>query len=94
MCISLQLPVDAHLFSLDTFAPPVYRNIQPGYSFGSMYSFFLASSLGLAVGAVATLYDGSLNIPPQAQVVDQRSFNALNGVPPPSQVDGFSVCKP
>ncbi|KAL2198868.1 hypothetical protein P885DRAFT_32610 [Corynascus similis CBS 632.67] len=59
-----------------------------------MYSFFLASSLGLAVGAVATLYDGSLNIPPQAQVVDQRSFNALNGVPPPSQVDGFSPFSP
>jgi len=29
-------------------------------------------------------------VPPQAQVIDQRTFNALHNVPPPSQANGFS----
>ncbi|KAK4040376.1 hypothetical protein C8A01DRAFT_15715 [Parachaetomium inaequale] len=41
-----------------------------------------------SIGVTALLHDAS--IPPQAQVIDQRSFNVLHNVPPPSQADGFS----
>ncbi len=31
------------------------------------------------------------NVPAQAQVIDQASFAVLPNVPPPSEVDGFTV---
>jgi hypothetical protein len=31
-------------------------------------------------------------IPPQAQIIDQRNFNVLHNVLPPSEADGIAVC--
>lgn len=48
---------------------------------------------GLVAGQGLESLLGSNEIPPQAQVIDQRRFNVLRNVPPPSVADGNAVCR-
>jgi gluconolactonase len=50
-------------------------------------TIFLAASA--AVGCAL-----ARNVPENAQVIDQKSFNVLETVPPPSVYNGTTVCPP
>ena len=68
---------------------PFLRLTLAGLVVGQLLSMDSPNWLVPSIGVTALLDDAA--IPPQAQVIDQRAFNVLHNVLPPSQVDGFSV---
>jgi hypothetical protein len=66
-----------------------FRLTFAGLVVGQLLSMDNPNWLVPSIGVTALLHDAV--IPPQAQVIDQRAFSVLHNVPPPSQMDGFSV---
>ena len=69
---------------------PFFRFTLASAAVGQLLS--VSSTGGLLPGVWGTALPYEDSVGPQAQVIDQRDFNALHNVPPPSLAGGFTVC--
>lgn len=80
---------DSARSSKATSRRPAYSTMTVSVSLGALALLVaLASQQGILATTGRARWQ---NVPAQAQVIDQRSFNALDTVLPPSQVNGSSV---
>jgi hypothetical protein len=68
---------------------PFFRFTLASVAVGQLLS--VSSTGGLLPGVWGTALPYEDGVGPQAQVIDQRDFNALYNVPPPSLAGGFTV---